>query len=571
MTPLPVPRRWLAALLGAAFLADVLFAASIGGGGGALALPGAAVMLVWAYFAVDRPALAAFAGAATLLASSLLIRLTESEPAWIAIQNIVLSEVVAGAVLTLFVVWRSRPAVAVLATCALVAACVGAMFIREVPKGLPFYEWEAFPFHERGAFAESMVFGLVLLVLTIGAGVYLRQFTQDNVDPELRALIGRQWPLAAALAVLFLIDLGGVVGRAVYGNDLFVTVDRGTDNLFGLAGAAVAAVCAVLAPRAPVRYALAGAAAILLPALSLAGNGLPLTQGAASLALIAFVARYAPLKPAAGSIAALVAVNLLVLLPQGIGGDYGLLPVAFLLVVSVISGLYFRSRDRERHQTVKSAVTGAQQAERMALARELHDVVAHHVTGMVVQAQAARMVAEDDPGAAAQALEKIENSGTEALTAMRMLVGSMRGAQPAGDSTATAQATSDLAADIRALVERFPGPTVHLELDLPETLPSELGRSVLRLVQESLTNVSKHAPDATTVHVAIACPGDVLHVRVDDDGNTRRGTPVGGSGGYGLIGMRERVELLGGRFEAGHHTYVGWRVEAWLPLKKEGR
>jgi signal transduction histidine kinase len=96
-----------------------------------------------------------------------------------------------------------------------------------------------------------------------------------------------------------------------------------------------------------------------------------------------------------------------------------------------------------------------------------------------------------------------------------------------------------------------------------------MGRSVLRLVQESLTNVGKHAPDATTVHVRVATNTDSLHIRVSDDGRTRPANPVGGSGGYGLVGMRERVELLGGRFEAGPSGYVGWNVEAWLPLRKE--
>ena len=100
---------------------------------------------------------------------------------------------------------------------------------------------------------------------------------------------------------------------------------------------------------------------------------------------------------------------------------------------------------------MRAAVTSAQQGERMALARELHDVVAHHVTGIVVQAQAALLVAEKNPDVAVPALEKIERSGTEALTAMRTLVGSLRegtAAWTAGDADATDQATTDLAADI---------------------------------------------------------------------------------------------------------------------------
>ncbi|MCA1655982.1 MAG: histidine kinase [Pseudonocardiaceae bacterium] len=243
----------------------------------------------------------------------------------------------------------------------------------------------------------------------------------------------------------------------------------------------------------------------------------------------------------------------------------------FLLLVSVVAGWYFRARDRERHQTVRAAVTSAQQGERLALARELHDVVAHHVTGIVVQAQAALLVAEKNPDVAVPALAKIERSGTEALTAMRTLVGGLRdgtAAWTAGSSDATGQATTDLAADIRGLVENFTGPPVELELDLPDELPHEVGRSVLRLAQESLTNVGKHAPDASAVRVRVATGADGLHLQVSDDGAKRPVHPAGGSGGYGLVGMRERVQLLGGRFEAGPTGYVGWSVTAWLPRTK---
>jgi signal transduction histidine kinase len=250
-----------------------------------------------------------------------------------------------------------------------------------------------------------------------------------------------------------------------------------------------------------------------------------------------------------------------------------MLLLVFLLMVSIASGWYFRARDRERNQTVAAAVTSAQQGERMALARELHDVVAHHVTGIVVQAQAALLVAEKNPDVAVPALEKIERSGTEALTAMRTLVGSLRdgtAAWTAGNSEVADQATTDLAADIRALVDNYTGPPAELYFDLPDHLPHEVGRSVLRLVQESLTNVGKHAPDATNVVVQVLSTEEELHIRVTDDGSHRPVAPAGGSGGYGLVGMRERVELLGGRFEAGPSGYVGWSVEAWLPLRKEG-
>jgi signal transduction histidine kinase len=295
------------------------------------------------------------------------------------------------------------------------------------------------------------------------------------------------------------------------------------------------------------------------------------------MALVAYVVRYVAPAQAAWATTGLtvsVAVAFGMRDSRIITDSSTALLLLFLLLVSIAAGVYFRARDRERNQTVKAAVTSAQQGERMALARELHDVVAHHVTGIVVQAQAALLVAEKNPEVAVPALEKIERSGTEALTAMRTLVGSLRdgtAAWTAGNTDMADQATTDLAGDLAGLAENFAGPPVELDLTLPDELPHEVGRSVLRLVQESLTNVGKHAPDASAVRVLVAeTPSDTLHIRVSDDGSHRPANPAGGSGGYGLVGMRERVELLGGRFEAGPSGYVGWSVEAWLPLRKEG-
>jgi signal transduction histidine kinase/DNA-binding CsgD family transcriptional regulator len=392
------------------------------------------------------------------------------------------------------------------------------------------------------------------------------RFTAMNPVP-----MPQRW-LLAVLCAVFLLDVGLAV-RETGGSLRSLGWTGGSEHLFGLVGAVVAAGCAVLAPLHSVRFAGIGAVAIGLPTaavllIEVADRGhhlvpVTLTQLAASMALIAFATRYGQPHTAMVSTAALVVANAAGLLDRAGRFDRdSVLVVAFLLVVSVATGLYFRARDRERTQSMRVAVSGAQQAERMALARELHDVVAHHVTGIVVQAQAARLVADREPEQAVAALERIADTGAEALTAMRMLVGSLRGAEPAGGGTAPARATSDLAADIRTMIEQFTGPAVRLELNLPDRLPDEMGRSVLRLVQESLTNVSKHAVDAGVVRVSVTCEGPELHVRVHDDGSARRGAPVGGSGGYGLVGMRERVELLGGYFKAGPASDGGWVVKA---------
>ena len=234
--------------------------------------------------------------------------------------------------------------------------------------------------------------------------------------------------------------------------------------------------------------------------------------------------------------------------------------------VAVMVGIYLRAVNGMRRRALTAAVTDAQRAERVELARELHDVVAHHVTGMVVQAQAAMAVSDNDPLAAHRLLPGIASSGTDALAAMRRLVGTLRESEP------LYTATTDLHADVRAAVGRAEqaGVPVRLRLELPQAVPQEVGRSVLRLVQESLTNVHKHANAPTVVAVELTSTPAALRLLVRDDGKGGRVVPVGGSGGYGLVGMRERVELLGGLFSAGE-VDGGWQVLAELPLRGDTR
>ncbi len=571
MTPLPVPHRWLATLLGVALLLD--FVMIIGQtpttSRALLALPGAAIIAVCAYLGVDRPAIGSIVGAATLTTSSLLLRAAESDTPSIGLSNIMLTELISGTVLVVMVVWRATPLVATASTTALVVSCLASIALREPYCGYYYCDRNYYGLVRLVSptdIVESLAFGFVLLVGAVVTGLYLRRSARQRVETEMGALVRKQWPLGAALAVMALVELA----------------EAGADGLIWLAGSVIAGVCAFFGPKYPLRNALLAAGALFFTGL---GGGIyddsrgwpvSLTGIAASMALIAYLIRYLAPREAAWGTAALSASVVLGLLLRDrrvLDDASMMLLLLFLLLVSVAAGWYFRARDRERNQTVKAAVTSAQQGERMALARELHDVVAHHVTGIVVQAQAALLVAERSPDVAVPALEKIERSGTEALTAMRTLVGSLRdgtAAWTAGNSEVAEQATTDLASDIQALVDNYTGPPAELHFDLPEHLPHEVGRSVLRLVQESLTNVGKHAPDASTVRVLVTTVGDELHIRVSDDGSHRPANPAGGSGGYGLVGMRERVELLGGRFEAGPSGYVGWNVEAWLPLRKEG-
>lgn len=228
-------------------------------------------------------------------------------------------------------------------------------------------------------------------------------------------------------------------------------------------------------------------------------------------------------------------------------------------------GAWLRSLDR-RHD---AALETVRRHERLELARELHDLVAHHVTGMVVQAQAASFANKDDPEPLLAALASIEVAGSETLTAIRRLVGLLRDPDDtAGVSTAPEP--------IDQLVERFGrhGPAVDLRLptDLTaNTWPREVATTVYRVVQEALTNVARHAPDARSVAVTVTHddPGCV-GVEVTNDGPAPPHSARAPSG-YGLVGMRERVEALGGQLHAGPLADTGWGVHASLPLPTRTR
>jgi signal transduction histidine kinase len=220
---------------------------------------------------------------------------------------------------------------------------------------------------------------------------------------------------------------------------------------------------------------------------------------------------------------------------------------------AVITGLGLRLLD-DRHRV---AVEEVRQDERLELARELHDVVAHHVTGIVLQAQAARVVRRREPARLDEHLTGIETAGSAALTAMRQVVGLLR---DSGDAASVASGPEALG----ELVDRFDGPAVRLRLPESTTAwPREVTSTVYRVVQESLTNVARHAPRARSVEVNVGQDRSSILVEVVDDGPPARRH----RGGYGLAGMRERVEALGGTLSAGPDAGSGWAVRVRLPVR----
>lgn len=194
--------------------------------------------------------------------------------------------------------------------------------------------------------------------------------------------------------------------------------------------------------------------------------------------------------------------------------------------------------------------------ERARIAREMHDVVAHGLSVVIVQADGARYAAEDDPAIAVRTLETIASTGRDALAEMRRLLGLLRGSQD------PALVPQPGLADLPGLLTADPD---HVTSDLPEPLPEVSEGAALtayRVVQEALTNVRKHAgPDARAT-VRLRVDGPDLVVEVTDDG---RGAAADEGTGLGLLGMRERVEVHGGSVEAGPVTGGGWSVRARIP------
>jgi signal transduction histidine kinase len=199
--------------------------------------------------------------------------------------------------------------------------------------------------------------------------------------------------------------------------------------------------------------------------------------------------------------------------------------------------------------------------ERVRIAREMHDLLGHSVSLMVVQAGAERLALGDERPSTREALLAIEHTGREALAEMSRLLGILR-----KDGEGLSLAPRPGLGQIDALVETMRDAGVLVELRVegkPKELPAGVDVSAYRIVQEALTNVVKHAGPATAV-VVVRHGRRTVEVEVTDDG---RGSANGSANGHGLVGMRERVELHGGTLEAGSRGAGGYAVKARLPVE----
>ncbi len=280
--------------------------------------------------------------------------------------------------------------------------------------------------------------------------------------------------------------------------------------------------------------------------------------------------------------------------------------VAFFLIIAWMTGYSVRQRRLYAQMLTREAASSAVAEERLRIARELHDVVAHSMSVIAVQAGYGQYVIDASPADARDALGAIQATSRDALEEMRRMLGVLRqqdaaapGAAPAtapaaGTAMAAAKAAEQAArttgapgparaataaplapapglADLERLIQRTRGAGVQVSLEragLVRAVPAGVDLSAYRIIQEALTNVVKHAGGGARCTIALDYGERALRVTVTDDGGLAMAlTPVGVAGaGHGIIGMRERANLCGGEFSAGPLPDSGFQVTAVLPL-----
>jgi signal transduction histidine kinase len=378
--------------------------------------------------------------------------------------------------------------------------------------------------------------------------------------PCARAL---RWPTARS-AVL---DVALAVGFAVVdGLFLYFAYEH-----FWLPPEVVAACGAVAALAIVVRRRFPVTLALFSLVFGTATGG----AGFAVLVILYSLGAYAPSRRTALAVTGVgYAVSLVFTGPTDADGSFlaqagfGLAFTALPLVLGLYMGarkqllasLQERAARLEREQGLLAERARAE--ERTRIAREMHDVVANRVSVMVVHAGALRAIARHDPEQAAETAAVIGEMGRQALQELRQVVGVLRQGEEAVASDVPG------VAEVRDLVGQSGATGLRVELDVhgeERPMPPAVGRTVYRIVQEALTNVHKHAGDAAT-SVALRILPEAVEVEIVNEpprARPQHGLP---SGGNGLVGLRERVTALGGRFAAGPGARGGYSVTARLPL-----
>ncbi|MEU8355676.1 histidine kinase [Nonomuraea sp. NPDC048882] len=443
-----------------------------------------------------------------------------------------------------------------------------------------------------------------------------------------------RWRARAGLVAIVVVTLTGLAAAPAFGAPATVPVALTTAAVIRVLSAwpADRGRIALITGAAGVVSLAATAGVVSLDAVGLSSaSGWLFVESAGLLILILLTVRAAPVRPAIVS-AGLAGVAVPILLVRvGLGTPdpaalAGFAVWALFAVLAAMVGLYLRSLDDLRARSVRVA----RQEQRLQLARDLHDFVAHDISEMLAQAQAGQIVAGHDPEQAVATFGRIEHAALHALGSMDRTVRMLHDPDPdpdpdlgldpdadadAGSGSGLGGAVGQAAprtpvpslADLAELAERFSSSgtaTVHLDLEealheqgTADRVPRDVAATAYRVVVESLTNVRRHARTASRVEVSIHRirddAGPALEISVTNDART--GAPphaatagaatsdsatvgadmtgtdlvdgVGRRGGLGLAGLTERVEALGGTLTAGPHTpSSGWRVTTTLPL-----
>jgi signal transduction histidine kinase len=371
------------------------------------------------------------------------------------------------------------------------------------------------------------------------------------------------WDGVFALAVTVLAQL-----------DLWFNVEGATHygpRAANVAATAVATLALALRRRAPlitaglVAVAVSGPQLVTVLTVQLWGDFLPLLVAAYS------AARYLPARPAAAGVVVLGAALLIVELRVPVTGTTANIPfiwvpfcatVAAARAVRALERRHAETSDRARRLEAErdASVRAAIAEERERIARELHDIVAHCVSVMVVQAGAAEDLLDRDPQRAREPVVAIQETGREAVGELRRMLGLLR-----GTAATPARAPQPGTAELDELVAQMNASGLPVGLRVtgtPRSLPPGIELAGYRIVQEALTNTLKHAGPATAT-VRLSYAEQSLEIEVVDDGH---GGTVNGDG-HGLIGMRERVMIYGGDLDAGPRSEGGFRVYARLPVE----
>ncbi|WP_029663018.1 sensor histidine kinase [Cellulomonas sp. KRMCY2] len=364
-------------------------------------------------------------------------------------------------------------------------------------------------------------------------------------DPPARGR--RDWALAAIVMV-------GVALEAVLRRDLtWPPVAVGV-------GCGVAVAVLYRRSHALIAVALAfGALAVLDVAASVAGaEPVVLYSGAVVLVLAYALFRWGAGRDAAVGLGIMLLAVVVSVLTDFTGASDAIGGAAVVLFAAVL-GVLVRYRAAAREKLVDQAKL----EERAQLARELHDTVAHHVSAIAIQAQAGLFVARSGSSliGATEALEIIDREAAQTLAEMRTMVGALR-----DRDDPSAMAPQRRVADIERLAARSTG-SLHVDVALSGELANlhpAVEAALYRVAQESVTNARRHAQQATRVEVAVIGGPTEVEMTVDNDG-ARPTNP--NAAGYGLVGMTERVTLLGGTFSAGPRLSGGWGVRAVLPRR----